>query len=270
MAQYADGKKALGSCDRCSFEYKLSDLMPEVVAMRRTGYLVCWSCLDKDNPQLFPERAPFRRNDVLKHIAPDEGLSESRELTVTLVDKTVSFVAANTNKISDQGTGGAVDTANFRTSYILGVKDKSLVRTTNAEFSSLCNDAGILGSDFDLDVSSAKLSIGANIFGQTYTNPGATTNAYRVIAEYDPSSVSWNSFGNGGVEGTDYTTEGSVSGVVGSYYVEWDFTDMVVEWLSGENENFGIFFPDMSTAIFGSATTSANVVWTITAKRKLF
>ncbi len=68
MAQYADGKKALGSCDRCSFEYKLSDLMPEVVAMRRTGYLVCGSCLDKDNPQLFPERAPFRRNDVLEHI----------------------------------------------------------------------------------------------------------------------------------------------------------------------------------------------------------
>jgi len=270
MAQYAEGQRAIGSCDVCSFEYKLNELVPQVVAMRKTGYLVCESCFDIDNPQSFPSEAPLRRSDILSQVAPDEGLSESRELTVTLVNKTVSFVAANTNKISDQGAGGAVDTANFRTSYILGVRDKSLVRTTNVEFSLLCNDAGILGSDFDLDVSSAKLSVGANIFGRTYTNPGATTNAYRVITDYDPSSVSWNSFGNGGVEGTDYTTEGSVSGVVGSYYVEWDFTDMVVEWLSDENENFGIFFPDMSTAIFGSAATRADVVWTITAKRKLF
>ncbi len=264
------GVEPHGFCARCSFRYPLRTLRTETINNQQTALLVCTQCWDPDQPQNHIGEINLVEVTPLRNLAPDEGLSESRELTVTLVDKTVSFVAANTNKINDQGAGGAVDTANFRTSYILGVRDKSLVRTTNAEFSSLCNDAGILGSDFDLDVSSAKLSVGANIFGRTYTNPGATTNAYRVIAEYDPSSVSWNSFGNGGVEGTDYTTEGSVSGVVGSYYVEWDFTDMVVEWLSDENENFGIFFPDMSTSVFGSATTSANVVWTITAKRKLF
>ena len=273
MAQYADGQQAIGSCDMCAFEYKLNELAPEVVAMKRTGYLVCESCLDIDNPQSFPSEAPFRRSDVLSHIAPDEGLASSRELTVTLVDKTVSFIAVNTNKISDQGVGTGFDSTIFKTSDLrifTDIKDKSLVRTTNAEFSSLCNDAGIIGSDFDLDVSSAKLRVGAQGFGKAYTNPGATTNAYRVITDYDPTSVTWSSFGNGGTAGTNYTTEGSVSGSVGDYYVEWDFTDMVVDWLSGENSNFGIFFPDMSLEVFGSSTPRANVIWTITAKRKLF
>ena len=273
MAQYAEGQKAIGSCDVCSFEYKLNELVPQVVAMRKTSYLVCESCFDIDNPQSFPSEAPLKRSDILSHIAPDAGLAESRELTVTLVDKTVSFVAVNTNRISDQGSGAGFDSTTFKTSDVgifIDIKDKSLVRTTNAEFSSLCNDAGIIGSDFDLDVSSAKLRVGADAIAQTYTNPGATTNAYRVITDYDPTSVTWSSFGNGGTAGTNYTTEGSVSGSVGDYYVEWDFTDMVIDWLSGKNANFGIFFPDMSTSILGASTPRANVVWTITAKRKLF
>lgn len=273
MAQYAEGQKAIGSCDVCSFEYKLNELVPQVVAMRETGYLVCESCFDIDNPQSFPSEAPLKRSDILSQVAPDAGLAESRELTVTLVDKTVSFVAVNTNRISDQGAGTGFDSTLFKTSDVgifADIKDKTLVRTTNAEFSSLCNDAGIIGSDFELDVSSAKLRVGADVFLQTYTNPNATTNAYRVITDYDPTSVTWSSFGNGGTPGTNYTTEGSVSGSVGDYYVEWDFTDMVIDWLSGENSNFGIFFPDMSTEVNGSVTPRANVVWTITAKRKLF
>ena len=273
MSGHSAFKHALGSCDRCSFEYKLYELIPEVLAMKVTGFLVCRSCLDVDNPQSFPSEVPFRRSRLLSHIAPDEGLASSRELTVTLVDKTVSFVAVNTNKISDQGVGAGFDSTIFKTSDVgifVDIKDKSLVRTTNAEFSSLCNDAGIIGSDFDLDVSSAKLRVGADAIAQTYTNPGATTNAYRVITDYDPTSVTWSSFGNGGTAGTNYTTEGSVSGSVGDYYVEWDFTDMVIDWLSGKNANFGIFFPDMSTSILGASTPRANVVWTITAKRNLF
>ncbi len=220
-------------------------------------------------------------------ISPDPSVAESREMTVTLEDKTVSFVAVNTTRMKDQAGGGVFDTTlTFGTSNITTfgtIKRKSLVRTTNAEFSSLCNEAGIIGYDgdpdlpgnedsplFDLDVSSAKLRVGADVLGQTYTNPGATTNAYRVITDYDPDSVTWNSFGNGGTPGTNYTTEGSVSGSVGDYYVEWDFTEMVIDWLSGKNSNFGIFFPDMSTSLLGSSTPRANVIWTITAKRKLF
>ena len=263
-----------GFCDRCGFRYPLVDLRPESVNLETVNVRLCWVCRDVDNMQSLPGSLLGSADQGIKGmIAPDPSVEESRELTVTLVDKTVSFVAANTNRISDQGDGTGFDSTLFKTSdfgIFVDIKDKSLVRTTNAEFSSLCNDAGIIGSAFDLDVSSAKLRVGADAIAQTYTNPGATTNAYRVMTDYDPTSVTWSSFGNGGTAGTNYTTEGSVSGVVGSYYVEWDFTEMVVDWLSGKNPNLGIFFPDMSTSLLGAFTPRANVVWTITAKRKLF
>ena len=271
--KYAKGTVAIGFCDRCGFEYLLDELKVQITDNKATAVLVCKQCLDSDNPQLQLGRIPLSPNEVIVKPSPDQALDSSREMTVTLEDKTVSFVAVNTNKISDRGAGTAVDSTVFKTSDVgifVDIKDKSLVRTTNAEFSSLCNDAGIIGSAFDLDVSSAKLRVGADAIAQTYTNPGATTNAYRVITDYDPTSVTWSSFGNGGTAGTNYTTEGSVSGSVGDYYVEWDFTEMVVDWLSGKNPNLGIFFPDMSTSLLGSSTPRANVVWTITAKRKLF
>lgn len=272
MAQYAEGKKAIGSCDRCSFEYKLSDLTPQVVAMMRTGYLVCESCLDIDNPQSFPSEAPFRRSDVLSHIAPDEGLDASRLLTITLEDKTVSFIASSTNTISS-GTPTTADTTIFRTSSDFGGVPfkRALVRTTNSQFDSLCDTAGITGLGFNLVVSSAILRVGKNFIGQKYTNePVVFNGAYRVIKAYDPTSVTWNSFGSGGIPEVDYTTSGGVLGVRGSYYMEWDLTEMVKGWVSGEDINLGIFFPDMGTTLATLQTDSENVVWTITAKRSIF
>ena len=265
---------AFGFCDRCGFRYPLPKLRPESVNLTLMRVRVCPICMDVDSMQFRAGALLGSDSQQVKgRISPDPSVAESREMTVTLEDKTVSFVAVNTNRISDQGAGTGFDSTIFKTSDVgifADIKDKTLVRTTNAEFSSLCNDAGIIGSDFELDVSSAKLRVGADVILQTYTNPGATTNAYRVITDYDPTSVTWSSFGNGGTAGTNYTTEGSVSGSVGDYYVEWDFTDMVVDWLSGENSNFGIFFPDMSLEVFGSSTPRANVIWTITAKRNLF
>ena len=274
--KYAKGSVAIGFCDRCGFEYPLDELRAQVTDNKETAVLACKQCLDSDNPQLQLGRIPLSPEEVIAKPSSDQALGSSRHMTVTLDDKTVSFVAVNTTRMKDQAGGGVFDTTlTFGTneiSLLTTIKRKSLVRTTNAEFSSLCSDAGIIGSDFDLDVSSAKLRVGADVFGQTYTNPGATTNAYRVVTDYDPTSVTWNSFDAGAsVEsGTSWTTDGSVSGVVGDYYVEWDLTSMVTDWLSGKNSNFGIFFPDMSTSLLGTETPRANVVWTITAKRKLF
>lgn len=274
MSNLSSETNALGICDRCGRAYKLMKLRKEYKNLTSSSLKVCDDCFDRENLQSIGTSFAMIHDETLKNPAIDNALAASRGMTVTLVDKTVSFVAANTNRINSQTGGGGFDTTIiFGTSnitFLSNVMTKSLVRTTNAEFSSLCNDAGILGSDFALYVSSAKLRVGENLFFKTYTNPGSTNNAYRVITDYDTTSVTWNSFGNGGTEGTNYTTDGSVEGVVGEYYVEWDFTDMVSGWLSGENENYGIFFPDMSTAIVGSSTPSTNVVWTITAKRKLF
>ena len=207
-------------------------------------------------------------------ISPAPSVEESRELTVTLEDKTVSFVASSTNTIGSHFPS-AVTTTEFKTSdYTLFGPTRyyrALVRTTDSQFDSLCNDAGITGLGFNLVVSSAVLRVGADAFGQQYTNwPVVYNGAYRVIKAYDPASVTWNSFGSGGVPGTDYTTEGGVLGVRGDYYMDWDLTEMVKGWLSGEDGNLGIFFPDMSDQPLVNRTDKGNVVWTITAKRSLF
>jgi hypothetical protein len=49
---YAQGKKALGICDRCGFTYKLSELKYEIEDSIRNGLRVCSSCFDPDQPQL--------------------------------------------------------------------------------------------------------------------------------------------------------------------------------------------------------------------------
>ena len=49
---YAQGKKALGLCDRCGFTYKLNDLKYEIVDSKRNGLRVCNECFDPDHPQL--------------------------------------------------------------------------------------------------------------------------------------------------------------------------------------------------------------------------
>jgi hypothetical protein len=272
--KYAKGSIAVGFCDRCGFEYLLDELKVQITDKKATAVLVCKQCLDSDNPQLQLGRIPLSPNEVIVKPSPDQALDSSRDMTVTLDDKTVSFAASSVNTINDLTPTGTDETL-FRTSkFSIFPPDKyhrALVRTTNSQFDSLANDEGIAGLGFDLVISSATLKVGADVLGQQYTNfPVVDSGCYRVIKEYDPSSVTWNSFGSGGSSGTDYTPTGLVAGVVGSYYVEWDLTDMVKDWITGKTENYGVFFPDTGTQIYKWETDSENVVWTITAKRKLF
>jgi hypothetical protein len=48
---YANGKKALGICDRCGFTYKLKELRYEIQNKTNTGLKVCEECFDPDHPQ---------------------------------------------------------------------------------------------------------------------------------------------------------------------------------------------------------------------------
>ena len=48
---YAQGKNALGICDRCGQQYKLNTLRKEW-----TGYKVCIECYEPKHPQLEPRR----------------------------------------------------------------------------------------------------------------------------------------------------------------------------------------------------------------------
>jgi hypothetical protein len=230
---------------------------------------VCPVCMDVDSMQ-------FRAGDLLGsdnqsikgNISPDPSVSESRFIP----DETKSFVATNTNTITDYGTGDAVDQTLFRTSEysVLGPTfyNKSMVRTTNSEMLNLLGSR--FPEPFSTVIISAKLKVGSYGFGQEYTNlPVVNNTAYRIIKSYDPEAVSWNNFGSGGIPGTQYTTEGSVNGVRGDVYVEWDFTEMVSGWLSGSFGNYGIFFPEMGTTITTTISDRANVVWTILSRQEI-
>jgi hypothetical protein len=273
MSGYSNGNKALGSCDRCSFEYKLSDLIPEVVAMRRTGYLVCEACFDIDNPQSFPERVSLRKSDILGKIAPEEGLSESREFVYTSVE----LLATNVNKILES-TPTVGDITQFRTSQYGGFfsppgtvdECKTLVYTSGSSFVNAC-DAAMYGEGFPIVLESATLTVGSG-FLNAYTNLGSTSNnVYEVLTPYNPSTVTWSSFNNGGVQGVDFSSTSSGDGTVDTYSVEWDLTTIVQGWMDETLDNNGLIFgallDDMGTSILLTFTGDEYVKWTLSARR---
>lgn len=83
MARYASGKKALGICDRCGFQYKLRQLKEEVVAGNLSGLLTCPECWDSDHPQNDLGKYPVHDPQALRNPRPDAGERiASRELIV--------------------------------------------------------------------------------------------------------------------------------------------------------------------------------------------
>ncbi|MAH49748.1 hypothetical protein CMI37_28245 [Candidatus Pacearchaeota archaeon] len=75
---YAAGKKAIGFCDRCGFQYLLNTLKAEVVNLELTGFLVCYECWDPDQPQYQVGRWPFSDPQALRNPRPDQALQASR------------------------------------------------------------------------------------------------------------------------------------------------------------------------------------------------
>ena len=80
MSDYALGKKAIGICDRCGFEYKLHQLKPQYTDLKDTGLLVCPSCMDEENPQLQLGRWPVNDPQALKDPRPDTNQDATRSL----------------------------------------------------------------------------------------------------------------------------------------------------------------------------------------------
>jgi hypothetical protein len=50
--RFASGKIAIGECDRCGQQFKLSRLKTEVIKTKLYQLLVCPECWDPDHPQL--------------------------------------------------------------------------------------------------------------------------------------------------------------------------------------------------------------------------
>lgn len=50
--RFASGKNSIALCDRCGFQFKLTNLRKEIVKTKTFNTLVCPDCWDPDQPQL--------------------------------------------------------------------------------------------------------------------------------------------------------------------------------------------------------------------------
>ena len=89
---YANGKYALGICDRSGFTYKLKDLMYEVRDGKNTGLRVGRDMLDPDHPQNFLGEFPINDFQALRGARPDSRTASS------------SNASANWNPVGDRNT----------------------------------------------------------------------------------------------------------------------------------------------------------------------
>lgn len=71
MSDYASGKYANGTCDRCGFVYKLKTLKPLTINGALTSTLVCTTCWEEDHPQLKAGQYPVRDPQAVKNPRPD-------------------------------------------------------------------------------------------------------------------------------------------------------------------------------------------------------
>ena len=50
--RFASAKNSIAMCDRCGFQFKLTNLRKEIVKTKTFNTLVCPECFDPDQPQL--------------------------------------------------------------------------------------------------------------------------------------------------------------------------------------------------------------------------
>lgn len=124
MASYAYGKKAIGYCDRCGFQYPLHELKQEVVNLNVTNMLVCPECWDPDQPQTQLGRYHVSDPQALQNPRPPLGLTASR--STDGINLSYDFVTASTSsKVYDEDTYYAVNNFVYRLNGI-GNTDSSM------------------------------------------------------------------------------------------------------------------------------------------------
>lgn len=72
---FAAGKRAIGYCDRCGFQYLLSELRSEVKNLEETDVKACPECWDPDNPQTQLGRHYFNDPQALRNPRPTGGVA---------------------------------------------------------------------------------------------------------------------------------------------------------------------------------------------------
>jgi len=167
--------------------------------------------------------------------------------------------------------GGVKANTHYSTLFSTHVSgpQKTLVKTTNATFNAaLAATLGALGTGEQYQINSAILSVGNS--GDEYAPGGGAKGAYVVLTPYDNTTVTWNSFGGGGVAGTNYNATSSATGIINGANdtTTWVLTTVVRNFLNGTIQNEGLFFadPSGSSGVMDS-TDKTTVVWNLDAQR---
>jgi len=74
--QFASGKHAIAECDRCGFQYKLSQLKELVIKTQNVNILVCEVCWEPDQPQLQLGMYPIEDPQAIRNPRPDTSYFE--------------------------------------------------------------------------------------------------------------------------------------------------------------------------------------------------
>lgn len=70
--QFASGKIAISTCDRCGLTYRLKELKALTIKTKKVNLLVCPECWEPDHPQLMQGMYPVNDPQALRNPRPDQ------------------------------------------------------------------------------------------------------------------------------------------------------------------------------------------------------
>ncbi len=79
MSKYASAKYAIAECDRCGFQYKLTELKDLFIRTTETNIKVCKECWEPDHPQNMQGMYPVDDPQAVQDPRPDKNLEEQRD-----------------------------------------------------------------------------------------------------------------------------------------------------------------------------------------------
>jgi hypothetical protein len=184
-----------------------------------------------------------------------------RDVTAASGGAPVTFTAKpdSVNRIIG-GASAAIHFEDFFSTHGNSIQH-SLVQMTGGSLQSVLESAlGPLGPLDFYQINSAVLTIGS-----ASDDYAATAGAHEVLVVYDPLTVTFNSFNNGGMAGVDYEASPETVGVVNGSVTDFDLTAFV-QAAADAGTDLSLFFPTTGLQDNANFTAAGNLMFTINAE----
>ena len=76
--KFTSGKNSIADCDRCGFQFKLSQLRKLTIRTNNTEIKVCKECWEPDHPQNMQGMYPVDDPQAVQNPRPDKNLEQQR------------------------------------------------------------------------------------------------------------------------------------------------------------------------------------------------